>query len=86
MHHLLPRVTHSVKTVHESTYSLGQPTYYPLIATGVDYTGAIKLKAERLRRTSRYKGYIAIFIFLATKAVHPEAFTGLSHEHFPQPV
>lgn len=58
------------------------PPIRPFIATGVDYTGAIELKAARLRGTSLYKGYIAIFICLATKAVHLEAVTGLTTEHF----
>ncbi|XP_070068141.1 uncharacterized protein [Drosophila takahashii] len=58
------------------------PPNRPFIATGVDYTGAIEIKAARLRGTSTYKGYIAIFVCLATKAVHLEAVTGLSSEHF----
>ncbi|XP_044313301.1 uncharacterized protein LOC123037303 [Drosophila rhopaloa] len=51
------------------------PPSRPFIATGVDYTGAIEIKAARLR-------YIAVFICLATKAVHLEAVTGLTPEHF----
>ncbi|XP_070142343.1 uncharacterized protein [Drosophila kikkawai] len=58
------------------------PPNRPFLATGVDYTGAIELKAARLRGTSFYKGYIAVFICLATKAVHLEAVTGLTTEHF----
>ncbi|XP_041632255.1 uncharacterized protein [Drosophila kikkawai] len=58
------------------------PLNRPFLATGVDYTGAIELKAARLRGTSFYKGYIAVFICLATKAVHLEAVTGLTTEHF----
>jgi len=57
------------------------PPNRPFIATGVDYNGAIEIKAARLRGTSTYKGYIAIFVCLATKAVHLEAVTGLSSEH-----
>ncbi|XP_070144177.1 uncharacterized protein [Drosophila kikkawai] len=58
------------------------PPNRPFLATGVDYTGAIELKAARLRGTSFYKGYIAVFICLVTKAVHLEAVTGLTTEHF----
>ncbi|XP_070143305.1 uncharacterized protein [Drosophila kikkawai] len=58
------------------------PPNRPFLATGVDYTGAIELKAARLRGASFYKGYIAVFICLATKAVHLEAVTGLTTEHF----
>nr|XP_041630580.1 uncharacterized protein LOC121502029 [Drosophila kikkawai] len=58
------------------------PPNRPFLATGVDYTGAIELKAAGLRGTRFYKGYIAVFICLATKAVHLEAVTGLTTEHF----
>lgn len=51
-------------------------------STGVDYTGAIELKASRYRGNTTYKGYIAIFICLATKAVHLEAVTGMDTKHF----
>ncbi|XP_036342800.1 uncharacterized protein LOC118752057 [Rhagoletis pomonella] len=56
-----------------------QRAYY---ATGVDYTGAIELKSSKHRGHTVYKGYIAIFICLATKAVHIEAVTGMTTEHF----
>lgn len=51
-------------------------------STGVDYTGAIELKASRYRGNTTYKGYIAIFICLTTKAVHLEAVTGMDTKHF----
>lgn len=54
----------------------------PFSATGVDFTGAIELKASRYRGNTTYKGYIAVFICLATKAVHLEAVTGMSAEQF----
>ncbi|XP_033158470.1 uncharacterized protein LOC117139899 [Drosophila mauritiana] len=60
------------------------PPTRPFITTGVDYTGAIELQAARVRGSTTYKGYVAIFICLATKAVHLEAVTGLSTEHFLQ--
>lgn len=58
------------------------PPRRPFLATGVDYTGAIELKASRYRGHTVYKGYITIFICLATKAVHLEAVTGMTTEHF----
>jgi len=58
------------------------PPTRPFITTGVDDTGAIELQAARVRGSTTYKGYVAIFICLATKAVHLEAVTGLSTEHF----
>ncbi|XP_031635614.1 uncharacterized protein LOC116348687 [Contarinia nasturtii] len=54
----------------------------PFSATGIDYTGAIELKSSRFRGNTTYKGYIVIFICLATKAIHLEAATGMSTEHF----
>lgn len=51
-------------------------------ATGIDFTGAIELKSSRYRGHTAYKGYIAIFICLATKAIHLEAVTGMSTTHF----
>ncbi|XP_041673979.1 uncharacterized protein LOC121529938 [Drosophila eugracilis] len=41
-----------------------------------------ELKAARLRGIGFYKGYITVFISLATKAVHLEAVTGLATEYF----
>ncbi|XP_044248692.1 uncharacterized protein [Drosophila takahashii] len=51
-------------------------------ATGVDYTGALEIKASKFRGHHKYKAYIAVFICLATKAVHLEAVTGLSSQDF----
>lgn len=51
-------------------------------ATGIDFIGAIELKASRYRGNTMYKGYIAIFICLATKAIHLEAVTGMTTTHF----
>ncbi|XP_055909030.1 uncharacterized protein LOC129943530 [Eupeodes corollae] len=58
------------------------PSFRPFLATGVDYTGAIELKASRYRGNTTYKGYIAIFICLATKAIHLEAVTGMTTDQF----
>lgn len=49
----------------------------PFIATGVDFTGAIELKASRYRGNTTYNGYIAVFVCLATKAINLEAVTGM---------
>lgn len=51
-------------------------------AVGIDYAGPIELKASRFRGSTTYKGYIAIFICMAVKAIHLEAVTGLSTDHF----
>ncbi|XP_070855369.1 uncharacterized protein [Drosophila suzukii] len=51
-------------------------------ATGVDYTGAIEIKSSRFRGHTCYKAYIAVFVCLASKAIHLEAVTGMSAQHF----
>lgn len=58
------------------------PSFRPFLAIGVDYAGAIELKASRYRGNTTYKGYIAIFICLATKAIHLEAVTGMTTDQF----
>ncbi|XP_036344418.1 uncharacterized protein LOC118753652 [Rhagoletis pomonella] len=58
------------------------PPQRAFVATGVDYTGAIEIKSSKYRGHTVYKGYVAIFICLATKAVHLEAVTSMSTEHF----
>lgn len=55
----------------------------PFINTGVDYCGPFAVKESKCRgRPRTSKGYIAIFICLATKAVHIEFVTELSTEAF----
>lgn len=50
--------------------------------TGVDYAGPIAIKTSKLRKASHEKAYIALFVCLATKAVHLEIVTSLSTEAF----
>lgn len=49
---------------------------------GVDYAGPMSLRTHKLRGAKLIKVYIALFICLATKAVHLEAVTDLSTEAF----
>lgn len=49
---------------------------------GIDYGGPYLLKASNLRRAPLIKCYIAIFVCMATKAVHIELVTGLSTNDF----
>lgn len=50
--------------------------------SGVDFAGPITLKAEVGRGSRNYKGYIAVFICLATKAIHLEVVSSLSADSF----
>lgn len=58
------------------------PPKRAFMATGVDFTGAFELRSSRFRGNTTYKGYIAVFICLATKAIHLEAVTGMTATHF----
>nr|XP_037875903.1 uncharacterized protein LOC119630464 [Bombyx mori] len=54
----------------------------PFTFTGVDYSGYIELKINKGRGVKTSKGYIAIFICMATKAVHIELVSDLGTETF----
>lgn len=55
---------------------------YPFSHTGVDYAGPISVRTMKGRGHKSYKGYIAIFVCLSTKAVHLELVGDLSAETF----
>ncbi|XP_055918591.1 uncharacterized protein LOC129950692 [Eupeodes corollae] len=50
--------------------------------TGVDYAGPFIVSSWKGRGAKRFKTYIALFICLATKALHLEAVTDLTSEAF----
>ncbi|XP_070525097.1 uncharacterized protein [Cardiocondyla obscurior] len=54
----------------------------PFSISGVDYAGPLQIRRNPGRGHSANKGYIALFICLATKAVHLEAVGDLSTEAF----
>ncbi|XP_076297796.1 uncharacterized protein LOC143217409 [Lasioglossum baleicum] len=56
--------------------------YRPFLHTGIDYAGPINLRLSKGRGTRSYKGYIAVFVCLATRAVHLEAASGYSTADF----
>ena len=55
---------------------------HPFQITGVDYAGPLTLKKGHTRKPVLIKAYLAIFICLATKAVHLEVIEDLSTEDF----
>lgn len=54
----------------------------PFLHSAVDYAGPIDFRMSKGRGCKPYKGYIAIFICMVTKAIHIEIVTGLDCEAF----
>lgn len=54
----------------------------PFTHTGVDFTGHFEIKANKGRGVKTLKGYVAVFVCLATKAVHLELVSDLSTPGF----
>ncbi|GFW16987.1 hypothetical protein TNCV_2761151 [Trichonephila clavipes] len=52
------------------------------ISCGIDYAGPVLNKCNKGRRTKSKKGYIDLFVCLATKAVHIEAVGDLTTDFF----
>lgn len=50
--------------------------------TGVDYAGPFDLRLSRHRGRGTYKGFVAVFVCMATKAVHLELVSDLSTKTF----
>lgn len=54
----------------------------PFTNTGVDYTGHVDVKINKGRGVKTCKAYIAIFICLATKAVHLKLVSDMTTQTF----
>lgn len=54
----------------------------PFEHTGVDYAGPFNIRTSKGRGHKTYKGYISLFICLATKAMHLEAVSDLKSTGF----
>ncbi|XP_011260138.2 uncharacterized protein LOC105253672 [Camponotus floridanus] len=54
----------------------------PFLHTGVDYAGPLMLRTSKRRGHRAYKGYLAIFVFMSTRAVHLEAVSDNSADAF----
>lgn len=54
----------------------------PFVQTGVDLCGPITIRTSKLRGSKVHKGYIALFICMAVKAVHLEPVVDASSEGF----
>ena len=56
--------------------------YRPFLHAGVDYAGPINIRLSKGRGSRSYKGYIAVFVCLSTRAVHLEVASGYSTDDF----
>ncbi|XP_063837161.1 uncharacterized protein LOC135086305 [Ostrinia nubilalis] len=56
----------------------------PFLRSGVDFAGPIQIRTTRGRGYKSYKGYICLFVCMATKAVHVEAVSELTSHGFLQ--
>ncbi|GFW20807.1 integrase catalytic domain-containing protein [Trichonephila clavipes] len=54
----------------------------PFFSCGIDYAGPVLIKCNKGRGTKSTKGYIALFVCLATKTVHIEAVGDLTTDSF----
>ncbi|GFU21048.1 integrase catalytic domain-containing protein [Trichonephila clavipes] len=54
----------------------------PFFSCGIDYAGPVLIKCNKGQGTKSTKGYIALFVCLATKAVHIEAVGDLTTDSF----
>jgi hypothetical protein len=54
----------------------------PFTNIGIDYCGPFYIKERRDRNLRKVKVYVAIFIYLATKAVHIELVSDLTTDAF----
>lgn len=55
---------------------------HPFEATGLDYCGPVHLKLTNTKKAITVKAYIAVFVCMATRAVHLELVTDLTSEAF----
>lgn len=54
----------------------------PFVHSGVDYAGPIQIRATKGRGYRSYKGYIAVFVCLSTKAIHLEVVSDMTTDAF----
>ncbi|XP_044571170.1 uncharacterized protein LOC123257198 [Drosophila ananassae] len=55
---------------------------YPFFNTGIDYAGPYLIRCSKNRGQKTFKGYIAVFVCMATKAIHLEVVSDLTSDAF----
>ncbi|GFT22391.1 hypothetical protein TNCV_3273691 [Trichonephila clavipes] len=77
-----------IQNLHHNTTADGQFAKHrvtlerPFFSCGIDYAGPVLIKCNKGRVTKSTKGYIALIVCLATKAVHIEAVGDLTTDSF----
>lgn len=54
----------------------------PFTNCAIDYTGAVTIKASKIKNAKRQKAYVAIFVCMSTKAMHIELVSDLTADAF----
>ncbi|XP_036318373.1 uncharacterized protein LOC118733187 [Rhagoletis pomonella] len=55
---------------------------FPFMHTGVDYVGPFNIRATKGRGHKSYKGYVALFVCLASKGIHLEMVSDMTTQSF----
>ncbi|XP_042911829.1 uncharacterized protein [Parasteatoda tepidariorum] len=55
---------------------------YPFLHSGVDYCGPFQIKYKHQRKGNFQRIYVAIFVYVALKAIHLEVFSDLTTDAF----
>ncbi|XP_032569851.1 uncharacterized protein LOC116800206 [Drosophila sechellia] len=55
---------------------------FPFLNTGIDYAGPYYVKCSKNRGQKTFKGYVAVFVCMATKAIHLEMVSDLTSDAF----
>jgi hypothetical protein len=85
IHDCVPCIRYAAKTRDQLMGQLPScrvTPHKPFLHSGVDYAGPINIRVSKGRGQRSYKGYICLFICMATRAVHIEAVSDLTTEGF----
>lgn len=81
----VPCIRHNANTNHPLMGNLPRRRVVPAIPfeqSAVDYAGPIQMRTTKGRGHKSYKGYIAVFVCMTTKAIHLEAVTDMTTDAF----
>ncbi|XP_045541390.1 uncharacterized protein LOC123722864 [Papilio machaon] len=85
IHNCVPCIRHAAVTRNQLMGQLPScrvTPSKPFLHSGVDYAGPIQMRTAKGRGHKSYKGYICLFVCMATRAVHIEAVSDLTSEGF----